>query len=127
MSPATVRAQAGRDRAKAGRPPRLQGRARPESTSSLSIPSRMLASILPALTKQLKQQHEEIYEIEIKRQRTEHRLLAGDFTRIRLQIHLLDALRVVCGKAHEYDDADDGDCELKGARPDKNIDERSDH
>src|SRR5882757_5270418 len=65
---------------------------------------RILASILPALTEQLKQQHEEIYEIEIERQRTHHGLLAGDFNRVRLQIHFLDALGVVSGQADEYDD-----------------------
>src|ERR1700733_14717079 len=96
--PATVPAQAGRDRAKAGRQPRLQDRARPESASSLSISSQVLASILPALTEQLKQQHEEIYEIEIKRQCTQHRFLVGNFNRVRLEIHLLDALGVVRSK-----------------------------
>src|SRR6195256_132836 len=77
--------------------------------------SRAIASTLSALTEQLKQQHEKIYEVEIERQRTEHCLLACDFNRVRLEIHLLDTLRVICGKAHEYDDADDGDGELKSA------------
>jgi hypothetical protein len=75
----------------------------------------------------LEKYHEEIYEIEIERQRADHGLLARDFGCVRFKIHLLDALRVVCSEAHEYDDADDGDGELKGARPDENVDEGSDH
>src|SRR5258707_13099798 len=82
-----------------------------------------LSSIIPAVTEQLKEYHEEIYEIEIERQRPHHSLLACDFGRVRLQIHLLDALRVVCGQAHEYDHADDRDSELKGAGLDKDADE----
>src|SRR3979409_2424818 len=77
-------------------------------------PSRVLASILPALTEQLKQHHEQINEVEIERQRTKHCLLICDFSRVRFKIHLLDALRVVCGQADEHDDADNGDDELKG-------------
>ena len=36
-------------------------------------------------------------------------------------MHFLDTLRVVCGQADEYEDADDGDCELKGTRPHKDV------
>src|ERR1700716_4520798 len=110
--------RSGSDRAKAGRPPGLQGRGRSESAPSLSI-LRVIASTLSALTEQLKQQHEKIYEVERERQRTAHCLLTCDFSRVRLEIHLLDTLRVVCGKAHEYNDADDGDGELKSAWPNK--------
>jgi hypothetical protein len=72
----------------------------------LSIPRGLFASILSALAEQLKQHREEIYEVEIESQRTEHRLFIRDFSRVRLKIHLLDALGVVCGKGKEYDDAD---------------------
>src|ERR1700694_2168822 len=64
----------GLDRAKAGQSLELPGRARSENAPSLSV-SHALASILPALTEQLKQQHEQIYEVEIERQRTEHGFL----------------------------------------------------
>ena len=73
------------------------------------------SSALPALTEQLQQQHEEIDEVEIKRERSEHGLLAGYFERVRLQIQSLDALRVLGGQTNKHEDADDGYCELKGA------------
>jgi hypothetical protein len=41
-------------------------------------PCRSFASILTALTEQLKQHHEKIYEVEIERQRAEHGLLVCD-------------------------------------------------
>src|ERR1700737_435778 len=105
------------------RPRKGQSRQIPRTTSPSVIRTRAIAvnpreivrSIVSALTEQLKQHHEQIYEIEIERQRPKHRLLACDLTGLRLQIHLLDALRVVCGKAYEQDDADDRDDELKGA------------
>src|ERR1700730_4717633 len=90
--------------------------ARPSTIRKRAIavdPLRVVASILSALTEQLKQHHEKIYEVEIERQRTEHCLLTCDFGRVRFKIHLLDALRVVCGQTDEHDDADNGDDELK--------------
>jgi hypothetical protein len=76
---------------------------------------RILALFLSALAELLKQHHEKVYEVEIERKRTQDCLLTFDFVRVCLEIHLLNALRVVCGKAHEYEDADDGDCKLKDA------------
>src|ERR1700704_5297366 len=96
-------------------------------TRAIAVHPCALPSIVAALTEQLEEDHEEIYEIEIERQRAEYGLLAGDISGVGLQIHLLDALGIVGGKADEYDDPDDGDGELKGARPDKDIDEGGDH
>src|ERR1700719_3917650 len=86
-----------------------------------------LASIIPALAEQLQQHHEKIDEIEVERQRTHHRLLVSDFSAVRLEIHLLDTLGVVGGKADKYQDADAGDCELKRARADKDVNQGRDH
>src|ERR1700704_838783 len=96
-------------------------------TRAIAVHPCAIPSIVAALTEQLEEDHEKIYEIEIERQRAEHGLLAGDISAVVLQIHLLDALSIVGGKADEYDDPDDGDGELKGARPDEDIDEGRDH
>src|SRR3984957_16120289 len=89
--------RSGSDRAKAGQPLEGQGRARPESAPSVNL-SDSLASIIPALAEQLQQHHEKIDEVEIKRQRTHHRLLVCNFSAVRLEIHLLDTLGVVGGE-----------------------------
>jgi hypothetical protein len=59
--------------------------ARPSTIRKRAIavdPLRVVASILSALTQQLKQHHEKIYEVEIERQRTEYCLLSCGFTRV---------------------------------------------
>src|SRR3977135_4287041 len=96
-------------------------------TRAIAVHPCAIPSIVAALTEQLEEDHEKIYEIEIERQRAEHGLLAGDISAVGLQIYFLDALRIVGGKADEYDDPDDGDGEPEGARPDKDIDEGRDH
>src|SRR3984957_14334064 len=98
-----------------------------QKTRHRGQPLGSLASIIPALAEQLQQQHEKIDEIEVERKRTHHRLLVSDFSAVRLEIHLLDSLGVVGGKADKYQDADDGDCELKRARPDKDVNQGRDH
>src|SRR6202023_2408042 len=118
--------RSGSDRAKAGRP--LEGKAEyDQKTRHRGQHLGSLASIIPALAEQLQQHHEKIDEVEIKRKRTHHRLLVCDFSAVRLEIHLLDTLGVEGGKADKYEDADDGDCELKGARTDKDVNQGRDH
>jgi hypothetical protein len=46
------------------------------------VSSPVAASIFPALAEQLQQHHEKIYEVEIERERTEHRFLIRDFGRV---------------------------------------------
>src|SRR3984885_3665976 len=118
--------RSGSDRVKAGRAAGGQGRAPPESAPSRAT-SRIAASTIPALAEQLQQHHEKIDEVEVERQRTLHRLLVSDFSAVRLEIHLLDTLGVVGGKADKYQDTDDGDCELKRARADKDVNQGRDH
>src|SRR5437899_6777508 len=83
--------------------------------------------VVAALAEQLEQDHEEVDEIKVKRQRAEHSLLPRDFAGVGFKIHLLDALCVVGSEAYEHDDADDRDSELKRARPEEDIDEGRDH
>jgi hypothetical protein len=53
--------------------------ATPSTIRKRAIAVEIAASILSALTEQLKQYHEKIYEVEIERERAEHRLFACDF------------------------------------------------
>jgi len=45
-------------------------------------PLGLFASIIPSLAEQLQQHHEKIDEVEIECQRTQHRLLVGDFSSV---------------------------------------------
>src|SRR5437773_781725 len=67
---------------------------------------------LVSAPRQAEEHQEQVDEVEIERQRTDDGV-AGELTIRKLERHLPQALRVVCGQSREHDHADHRDQELQ--------------
>src|SRR5260221_2591391 len=73
----------------------------------------------PSVAEQLEQQQEDVDEIEVEDQRADDGEVVAQGTRRRS--HRLDLLRVVCRKADEDEDADDGEHERESGGVDEDV------
>src|ERR1700712_4632325 len=71
------------------------------------------SNLLLAASHKLQQEHEQVDEVEVERQRAHDRLAPCNGCVIGFEVHFLDPLRVVGRQARECKNADHGDCELK--------------
>src|SRR5215217_6343551 len=82
--------------------------------------------LLFPLPGEAEEQLEEIDEVQVEGERTEHRHLAVGLMAEALGVLLLDGLRVVGGETRKHEHADDRDRELQQARSKEEVDQRGD-